>query len=684
MAKKSLSLSKKKAAAAVQQQARQAKKRASQPPNSLPEYEFIREIGHGSQGDVWLAERRTDKQKVAVKRLNIESVKNWKEYELFKREASVLATLDIDGVAKFYEAVDRLNNHHPCSYIVQEYIEGVTLADMIQSGQRFSVNRIYDIILQLIDILQKLHTHEPPVIHRDIKPSNILIKQVNGKDKVYLIDFGAVANPQVQSGGSTVAGTYGYMPPEQLMGKPVPQSDIYALAAVAVHLITGISPAEMPNKDFHLIFEPQMQNMPVAVVNTLRSMLEPKTEMRLCNYDTLRALFTNFKNDIYTDTGSRQDPMPITEYNNKLRLVSSYGEPGNIELWQELPDRLPRYRSNPQHAYFKLKKNKNNFQTNGLPLFKEAQTESHHWIINILSFIIGVSVFAISVFVVVKYMGWITSVHLWKYPGILAFLSVILAILICAIPIPAGMFSGFVAPKILNVLFSSIISKRYQLKSRLPLPGQDRSLVQKYVNELLQNGRKTIATIVSVEYQKIEEKYLETGILQQEGAADQYCYYYHRSPLFKITYKFNPPDDEKAEDLVHHMYTHLPPDNHFKAGAPLPILYRIYKNEDDLEIVDSMPYPLPLDDIGELSNAVYHISREDRKTEENRKIRINRTFQSHTSRMLDILDELNKPQNFDNSKNSQQAYLESVQKTKFEQNNEKYMNQKSGKSRRRK
>ena len=315
-----------------------------------------------------------------------------------------------------------------------------------------------------------------------------------------------------------------------------------------------------------------------------------------------------------------------------------------------------------------------------MPLFKEAQTESHHWIINILSFIIGVSVFAISVFVVVKYMGWITSVHLWKYPGILAFLSVILAILICAIPLPAGIASGFVAPKILNVLFSSIISKRYQLKSRLPLPGQDRSLVQKYVNELLQNGRKTIATIVSVEYQKIEEKYLETGILQQEGAADQYCYYYHRSPLFKITYKFNPPDDEKAEDLVHHIYTHLPPDNHFKAGAPLPILYRIYKNEDDLEIVDSMPYPLPIDDIGDLSNAVYHISREDRRNEETRRIRICQKVRNHQARMQELAEERSKLQNFDNSKNSQQAYYESVQKTKFEQNNDRYINQMSGKS----
>ena len=127
--------------------------------------------------------------------------------------------------------------------------------------------------------------------------------------------------------------------------------------------------------------------------------------------------------------------------------------------------------------------------------------------------------------------------------------------------------------------------------------------MQNLVADLLQYGRKTIATILSIEYQKLEDKYLETNPSKKEGDLD---YYYHRSPQFKLTYKFNPPDDEKAEDLVHHIYTHLPPENHFKAGDPLPILYRIYRDKNHREIVDSMPYPLPLDDIGELNNAVYH------------------------------------------------------------------------------
>ena len=68
--------------------------------------------------------------------------------------------------------------------IVQEYIEGSTLAAMIKSNYRFSLDRIYDIILQLLAILKKLHTHEPPIIHRDLKCDNIFITGPTGSVKI--------------------------------------------------------------------------------------------------------------------------------------------------------------------------------------------------------------------------------------------------------------------------------------------------------------------------------------------------------------------------------------------------------------------------------------------------------------------------------------------------------------------
>ena len=259
-------------------------------------YQTVKVLGHGAQATVYQAERLSDHTQVAIKKLNIGSVKTWKEYDLFHREADVLSSLKLDGIAEFYEATDDLEAIQPCSYIVQEYIQGRSLQDMIQSGSRFSIDRIYEIILQLLDLLEKLHTHEPPIIHRDIKPSNVLLRPREGAwYQVCIIDFGAVANPQVQGGGSTVAGTLGYMPPEQLTGKPTPASDIYALGAVAVYMLTGKSPADMPVKDFHLIFEPDMQNMMPAVVETLRQMLEPDSAKRLCDYDILRNRFKDFQ-----------------------------------------------------------------------------------------------------------------------------------------------------------------------------------------------------------------------------------------------------------------------------------------------------------------------------------------------------------------------------------------------------
>ena len=228
------------------------------PPELADRYTFLEQLGHGAQGTVYLAQRNADGLKVAIKRLNIDSVQNWKEYDLFRREADVLKTIDIPGVAHFYEAPEFLDIPNPAAYIVQEYIEGQSVEQLIQSGFRFTLPRLFHFTVKLLTILEQLHSHVPPIIHRDIKPANILVKIGPEGYSPYLIDFGAVANPQVQTGGSTVAGTYGYMPPEQLMGRPVPASDIYSLAAMLAYMMSGVEPANMQVTDFHLIIEPHL------------------------------------------------------------------------------------------------------------------------------------------------------------------------------------------------------------------------------------------------------------------------------------------------------------------------------------------------------------------------------------------------------------------------------------------
>ena len=99
--------------------------------------------------------------------------------------------------------------------------------------------------------------------------------------RVWLIDFGAVANPQVKDGGSTVAGTYGYMAPEQLMGQPKPASDLYSMAVMAFYMLTGVPPEAIEVQDFRLLIDPHLQNLPFPVTVLLRQMLEPHIDQRL-------------------------------------------------------------------------------------------------------------------------------------------------------------------------------------------------------------------------------------------------------------------------------------------------------------------------------------------------------------------------------------------------------------------
>ena len=316
------------------------------PPALSNDYRFIREIGHGAQAKIFLARRLKDGQQVAIKQLNIQSVKSWKAYDLFHREATVLETLNIEGVAKFYDAFECLEDTPPCSYIVQEYIEGRSLAGMLAESHRFKVTDDYDIILQMLAILQRLKQCDPPVIHRDIKPSNIMLtpKQTGGY-KVTLLDFGAVANPQVQGGGSTTAGTIGYMPPEQLMGNPVLASDIYSLGVVAIQLFTGIAPGDLQIKDFRLIFEPHMEQMPQELIATLREMLEPNVAERLSDIPVLLERFNGFKNNSFAAKPKKEDLDPgnkMKKMGDQLVKVKSIGDAGNLDLWQALSDQTPR------------------------------------------------------------------------------------------------------------------------------------------------------------------------------------------------------------------------------------------------------------------------------------------------------------------------------------------------------
>ena len=312
-------------------------------PSALcDKYRFVRLLGKGTQGRVYEAERLSDGECVAIKVLDIHSIQNWKEYELFWREAKTLQALRIKGVARFYEAMEDLNPEHPCAYLVQQQIHGKPLSDMLRDGTHFGMTDIFSFAKQIVEILQKLHRHDPPIIHRDIKPSNIMLEPDGRSYRVYLTDFGAVCNPMVQRGGSTVAGTFGYMPPEQLMGKVSAASDIYALGVTLVELLSGVSPADMEIVDLRLAIEKPLANVPYSVVSLLRSMTMPQVEQRQCDHGALLDAFRAFAKGDFSLGSEQPQKQSLPEWNASLKKVNRLGEKRNLSLWLALPEQTPR------------------------------------------------------------------------------------------------------------------------------------------------------------------------------------------------------------------------------------------------------------------------------------------------------------------------------------------------------
>ena len=178
-----------------------------------------------------------------------------KMLELFAREATQLLELgqhpQIPALFAYFQADLQLPaGRYPYLYLAQEYVEGENLLQGLAEKQAFDEASVRYILADLLPILDLIHSRG--VIHRDIKPENIMQRRSDGR--LVLIDFGVskqatgtTLQPRSTVGttgsGKTTAGTPGYAPPEQMLyGKAYPASDLYALGATCIHLLTGENP----------------------------------------------------------------------------------------------------------------------------------------------------------------------------------------------------------------------------------------------------------------------------------------------------------------------------------------------------------------------------------------------------------------------------------------------------------
>ncbi|MBV9924201.1 MAG: AAA-like domain-containing protein [Acidobacteria bacterium] len=219
------------------------------------------QLGRGGLGVVYLARdtKLLDKRvvvKVLLDEFVDEEVAHWVRRK-FRAEIEALARIDHPGVVGVVHAGE-LPDGRP--FIVMQYIEGGSLGSLMKQQGKLEFARAANIIRQIGHAVGSAHSRG--VVHRDLKPENIMLQSLEGgDDHVRLIDFGiaSVHDSQAEAAATNtrVAGTPYYMAPEQLLGKPSPASDIFAIAVLAYEMLTGVRP-----------FDPKT---PYQVMETLRA-----------------------------------------------------------------------------------------------------------------------------------------------------------------------------------------------------------------------------------------------------------------------------------------------------------------------------------------------------------------------------------------------------------------------------
>src|SRR5580658_7146412 len=232
------------------------------------------QLGRGSQGETFDATDTLERRAVAIKRFDVRGAQAWKDVELAEREARVLQSLShpkLPGYIDHFESDGAL-------YLVMEKIDGESLAGLHARGVALGEQDIVRLLTDASDVLDYLHGRVPTVIHRDLKPGNV-IRRPDGS--FAFVDFGAVRDKLRLRGGSTVVGTFGYMAPEQFQGRALPASDVYAIGATAVAMLTGREPEDLPHRGLAVDVRSALHGLArPPVLDVLERMLAPDPEDR--------------------------------------------------------------------------------------------------------------------------------------------------------------------------------------------------------------------------------------------------------------------------------------------------------------------------------------------------------------------------------------------------------------------
>ncbi len=281
-------------------------------------YELIEEIGSGGMSIVYKANHPTLSKMVAVKVLSPSLSLGPKFIERFKNEANLLTSFRHQNIVNI---IDFGEDQHQY-YIVMDYIDGYTVRQMIKETGPISLKIAINVVKNVAAAIS--YTHRKGIIHRDLKSSNIMIDHTG---RILVTDFGLSKDislksiPEASIQSSDIAGTFGYIAPEQLdpkIGNIDERTDIYSLGVVFYEMLTGQLPFSESNAPINLAY----MHLTVAPESPLklRKDLLPKTEqivMKMLEKDPLKR-YQSFEE--------------VLEAVSELEEVSKYYKEGSSDM----------------------------------------------------------------------------------------------------------------------------------------------------------------------------------------------------------------------------------------------------------------------------------------------------------------------------------------------------------------
>jgi serine/threonine protein kinase len=213
---------------------------------TIGHFEIIARAGRGGMGEVFVAEHKAIKTRVAIKVLHAHVSANTAHVQRFFNEARAVARIQHAGIVKIFDVGFHTNQR---AYLIMEYLDGETLAARLKRAGLVSARRIAELARQIASILDA--THHAGIIHRDLKPENVFLvhdRELPSGERVKLLDFGIAKLTDTLAGAgpatSGAIGTPTYMAPEQWSdsSKVDWRADVYSLGCIMYEMAAGRPP----------------------------------------------------------------------------------------------------------------------------------------------------------------------------------------------------------------------------------------------------------------------------------------------------------------------------------------------------------------------------------------------------------------------------------------------------------